>query len=173
MSLEESVEIPGYPGFRIDRSQTVWGLRGRPLRAQTVRGGYLAVGVKRPGGSSREKKPVHQLVLIAFVGPRPAGAITRHLNGNPADNRPENLAWGTALENARDALRHGTTDRGQRHAEAIKAGLPAVTHCKRDHAFTDSNTFIDHRGFRRCRECQRMNRRASDKRRVLVRRTQR
>jgi hypothetical protein len=31
----------------------------------------------------------------------------RHLDGNPSNNRPDNLRWGTAKENAADMIRHG------------------------------------------------------------------
>jgi hypothetical protein len=41
-------------------------------------------------------------VLLAFVGPRPDGALGRHLNDRPADNRVENLAWGSYADNAAD-----------------------------------------------------------------------
>jgi hypothetical protein len=42
----------------------------------------------------------------------------RHLNGNPSDNRPENLAWRTRLENMADQGRHGTRPQGRRHGMA-------------------------------------------------------
>jgi HNH endonuclease len=42
----------------------------------------------------------------------------RHLNGNPADDRPENLAYGTRAENLADAAQHGRTTRGSRNAQA-------------------------------------------------------
>ena len=61
---------------------------------------------------------VHRLVLEAFVGPCPPGCETRHLNGNPADNRLCNLAWGTHRENAADKVRHGTAPRGERNPSA-------------------------------------------------------
>jgi len=50
---------------------------------------------------------VHRMVLLAFVGPAPEGMKCRHLNGNPKDNRLENLCWGTSSENNRDIVRHG------------------------------------------------------------------
>jgi hypothetical protein len=49
---------------------------------------------------------VHRLVLLAFVGPPEPGQECRHLNGNPADNRLENLTWGSRLENRADISKH-------------------------------------------------------------------
>jgi len=42
----------------------------------------------------------------------------RHINGNPANNRLDNLLWGTPTENAADRDLHGTTARGERNAAA-------------------------------------------------------
>lgn len=61
---------------------------------------------------------IQHLVLEAFVGPRPPGMECRHLNGNPIDNRLENLAWGTPLENSADKILHGTSRRGSAHHAA-------------------------------------------------------
>ena len=36
---------------------------------------------------------VAELVLTAFIGPKPPGAVARHLNGDKTDNRLENLSW--------------------------------------------------------------------------------
>lgn len=56
-------------------------------------------------------KFVHTVVLEAFVGPRPEGQVCRHLNGDPLDNRLENLKWGTLRENSADIRRHrGVSD---------------------------------------------------------------
>ncbi len=51
--------------------------------------------------------PVHQLVMLAFYGSPPAGTEAMHLNGNPKDNRPENLKYGTHSENITDMYRMG------------------------------------------------------------------
>jgi hypothetical protein len=59
-----------------------------------------------------KQRPVHQLVLEAFVGPRPENCEVRHLDGDPSNNRLDNLAWGTKAENQADKLRHGTILRG-------------------------------------------------------------
>jgi hypothetical protein len=51
---------------------------------------------------------VHRLVLEAFAGLCPPRHNCRHLDGNPANNRPENLAWGTWEEQWEDKVRNGT-----------------------------------------------------------------
>ncbi len=51
--------------------------------------------------------PVHHLVLLSFVGPRPTGAVICHNNGNPKDNRLCNLRYDTQRENAKDVYRLG------------------------------------------------------------------
>lgn len=59
-----------------------------------------------------KQRPVHQLVLEAFVGPRPENCEVRHLDGDPSNNRLDNLAWGTKAENQADKIKHGTILRG-------------------------------------------------------------
>lgn len=69
--------------------------------------GYYLLSLYKNGRGKRFF--VHQLVLMAFVGPCPEGMECRHLNGSPGDNRLENLAWGTPKENGGDRIRHGTS----------------------------------------------------------------
>lgn len=78
-----------------------------------VRTGYLDVMLS-VGGELRLRK-VAQLVLEAFVGLRPTGYETRHLDGNITNNRLENLAWGTRQDQFNDQVRHGTDTRGERN----------------------------------------------------------
>lgn len=56
----------------------------------------------------------HTLMAETFVGPRPHGQGVRHLDGDPSNDNPRNLAWGTQKENMADAIRHGTTQRATR-----------------------------------------------------------
>ena len=105
-------------------------------------GGYLFVNLCKEGKRSNWR--IHTLVLTAFVGPRLDGMECLHGDGNPANNRVENLRWGTGSQNSLDAVRHGT------HVNARK------THCKNGHKFTEENTYIRSDGSRRCRTCHRL-----------------
>jgi hypothetical protein len=51
---------------------------------------------------------VHRLVLETFIGPCPPGMECRHLDGNPTNNKLNNLRWGTHKENIQDSIKHGT-----------------------------------------------------------------
>jgi DNA-binding NarL/FixJ family response regulator len=42
----------------------------------------------------------------------------RHLDGDPANNQLENLAYGSAKENAADCIAHGRRHRGHKHPMA-------------------------------------------------------
>jgi len=91
-------------------------VKARFLRPSRQQRGHMLVHL-----GSTEQRYVHRLVLEAFVGPCPEGMECRHLNGNPADNRLDNLAWGTRLENFADRTRLGehkaTRGVGQPHAK--------------------------------------------------------
>jgi len=84
---------------------------------------------------------VHNLVLEAFVGPRPEGYDGCHNNGQGTDNRLVNLRWDTKSANSVDTVIHGT------HPQARK------THCPQGHEFTGENTYRTTEGYRRCRTC--------------------
>jgi hypothetical protein len=86
------------------RSAGTKAVKGRVLRPGPSNYGHLSVVLGRSGGT----RMVHALVLEAFVGPRPPGMECRHLDGDPKNNRLENLCWGTRTENIEDALRHGS-----------------------------------------------------------------
>jgi hypothetical protein len=64
--------------------------------------GHVTVAIGR--GNSI---PVHTLVMLAFVGPRPAGADVAHNNGDAGDNRLANLRYATRTSNNQDIFYHG------------------------------------------------------------------
>lgn len=65
---------------------------GVVLAQQRDRGGYLTVKLRG------RRVRVNVAVQLAFAGP----AEVRHLDGDQENNRPENLAWGSRVENERD-----------------------------------------------------------------------
>jgi hypothetical protein len=113
---ERWASVPGHPDYEAsDRGWVRNAHTGTVLKAR-FRRGYANVTLSMRSGHRRHF--VHTLVLSAFVGPRPKGCETRHLNGNRGDNRLSNLAWGTPAENSKDRVRHGTTNRGERSPQA-------------------------------------------------------
>ena len=99
--------VPNFPGYAVSDAGRIWsGGSRRWLRLLPDRDGHLQVVLYKDRRPCR--RYVHRLVLEAFVGPCPAGYQGCHNNGNPADNRVENLRWGTASSNVADAVRHGT-----------------------------------------------------------------
>ena len=76
---------------------------GKLLRPGKMNSGHVTVALGK--GNSR---CVHQLVLEAFVGPRPKGHEVLHLNHNPSDNRLANLKYGTRSENMKMDYAVGT-----------------------------------------------------------------
>lgn len=117
-------QLEKYPAYYVSTEGEVFttldnsGKTGRmfKLRKQNIQAdGYFQLEL-REGGKGRTLL-VHRLILEAFVCKCPKGQETRHLNGNPEDNRLENLAWGTPKENHRDQVRHGneTFGAGEAH----------------------------------------------------------
>lgn len=76
--------------------------RGRVLRPGRMPRGHQSVVLGRAAGSHC----VHELVLTAFIGPRPHGMEARHLDGNEANNRSDNLVWDCRGNNGRDKKWH-------------------------------------------------------------------
>lgn len=114
-------DIPGYPGYLASEDGLIYSLRSGSVRQLSMRlhNGYWHVNVNiGVSNDTKVKKQVHQLVLLAFSGPKPSDShITRHLDGNPLNNSKTNLAWGTPKENTSDSMQHGTAAclrRGQR-----------------------------------------------------------
>lgn len=150
---EEWRDIPGHEGYYqvsslgqvrsldrdfVDSRGHQRSLAGRVLSPRKTGKNYRTVHL---GDRERDRK-VHQLVLAAFVGPVPEGQEVRHLDGDPTNNRLDNLLYGTRSENRLDSVRHGTHNAASR------------THCPRRHALAAPN-LVRYKKSRACLACVR------------------
>lgn len=160
--MEEWKEIPGTGGYQAST-------RGRVKSPPHVRPNALTGGVSEHsgrvlkgsvnkttgyriyyvGGAVKKRLLGHRLVALAFHGEPPEGCpLVRHLDGNPDNNKPENLAWGTYSENEADKKTHG------------RNFYLNVTHCPQGHPYSEENTYRTREDHRVCLECRRERSRA-------------
>ena len=110
--------LKDFPGYWIAENGTVWSTRRKGSKADwsgwsqkrvfsAGRGGYCRISFRPEPGGLVVTTYVHKLVLEAFGGTRPDGMECCHNDGDPKNNRIENLRWGTGKENAADCTRHG------------------------------------------------------------------
>ena len=137
---------PPFEAYAVDEEGNVWSSRQhkvwRKLKPWPDRYGHLNLELRCP--SNRKRIQVHRLILEVFTEPCPKGMECRHLNGNPKDNRLENLRWGTSKENGQDTVMHGRSARGSRNPSAkltednvkqIRALLNTHTHVELGQCF--------------------------------------
>lgn len=76
--------------------------------------------VRLQSQSRKAYRRVHQLVSEAFLGPKPLGYTVNHIDGNPTNNRVENLEYLTPGQNNQHALDAGLKKgRGETHYHAV------------------------------------------------------
>jgi hypothetical protein len=103
--------VEGHDGYEVSNLGRVAGLKNgeRFIRKPNTATHYLTVSFKkRPFDTAQKGPTIHSLVAQAFHGPRPEGAVIRHIDGNRFNNRADNLAYGTKNENVYDTIVHGT-----------------------------------------------------------------
>lgn len=137
VSDQGRVRSLGRDGVRADGRRLI--KKPRMLTARIDYKGYQRVTLS---GARRWHVGVHQLVLLAFVGPRPDGQEARHLDDDKDNNSLSNLVYGTPSENRYDAVRNGT------HNQARKQT------CPRGHAYD----YTKPDGSRVCRKCKALHR---------------
>lgn len=145
--------VPGYEGrYEVSNMGRVRSLDRQVLCTSDVKKSYVSYRkgqILRPGPSNyghlsvvlgrRQTRMVHDLVLRAFVGPPPAKHECCHNNGNPQDNRLENLRWGTRSENNIDAVKHGA--RGKLTSEQVIEIRNRLKTCRRGDQVKLANEF--------------------------------
>lgn len=119
---EEWRAVVGYPDYSISslgrvRRDTPGRLRkavvGRILKPSPNPYGYLTVSLCL--GSIVRTKPIHRLVVLAFLGPSPEGKPhANHIDGVKTNNRLDNLEYCSPAENQQHAARLGLLASGDR-----------------------------------------------------------
>lgn len=99
-------DIVGYEGlYRISNQGRLFSVKTGKFIGAPGQSGYIQATLCKGGYNKLYR--VHQLVMEAFVGPRPKGAVIRHLDDNPLNNNLINLCYGTYRQNYEDAKRNG------------------------------------------------------------------
>ena len=152
-STAEWREIPGWEGLyevsdsgeirRSPRSRGKGAVPGKVLKKNSNGPGRLHKWVMLYRNSVGTKMYIHRAVALAFVEGQ--GDVVRHLDDDPSNNTPVNLAWGTQRDNVRDMFMNGHASNGRR----------ALTQCPQGHRYDKENTYITKRGHRSCRTCSR------------------
>lgn len=101
------IEIPDFPGYYADEQGRIWSsLSGKLRKLKPYDDGYLKVHPILDGKA--RTCYVHRLVCRAFHGESPPNTQASHLDGNPKNNKPDNLCWETPKENNQRKHQHGT-----------------------------------------------------------------
>ena len=101
--MDEYVEIPGYPGYKINRNGDCIGPYKKILKPCITNQGYLVYCLHGIIGQIIMK--VHRLVALTFI-PNPQGLATvNHKDENKKNNCVDNLEWMSAAENIRRTSR--------------------------------------------------------------------
>ncbi len=97
--------IPGYSRYEVSADGKV--RRGyRILNAVQSSSGHFRVTVYTDDGE-QATLGLHRAVCLAWHGPAiPPENYACHKNGDPTDNQPSNLYWGSSSDNMRDRARH-------------------------------------------------------------------
>lgn len=116
--VRRALTAPNTPGTR----------RGKVIKPCSNEG-YQIVGLRRDGRT--EMTSVHRMVVLAFIGPPPSpDHVVAHWDGDPTNNRVENLRWATPSENNQDTLRHGRVPLGEAN-KASRLTREAVAEIRR------------------------------------------
>jgi hypothetical protein len=107
-TLPEWRPVVGHPDYAVSNEGRVWSWRTRRMMAVSImKKGYARIRFRyRLEDPPRlVERYVHQLVMEAFVGPRPPRTEVNHIDGDTLNNRLGNLEYVPHAENLRHAFR--------------------------------------------------------------------
>lgn len=127
--------------------------KGQVLKpGKQTKTGHLTVVLGKNYGSM----PVHTAVALTFLGPRPKGLDVCHNDGNPENNRANNLRYDTRTENILDVYRTGGRWRKldiqdiKQITDMLESGISGSTIAK---CFDVSNSTISKIKLKRYKTC--------------------
>lgn len=96
-------DIEGFDMYEVNASGQVR-KKAQLLKPGSIPSGHLTVALCR-GKDKPKSMYVHRLVALAFLDNPESKRVVNHKNGDPKDNRLENLEWVTHGENNTHAYR--------------------------------------------------------------------
>ena len=122
-------DVVGYEGWykvsdlgRVRRiAMTVGAIPGKILKSRPTRCGHpnakprFYVSLSRGYKGSAKNATVHKLVAEAFIGQRPDGCEINHKDGDPSNNKLNNLEYMTRSQNHWHAAEMGLAYRGEKN----------------------------------------------------------
>ncbi len=130
--------------FRCRFTERVWAIR-KPLGCWEWTGGVNKDGYGQVGDSGGTIG-AHRASAELFKGGIPTGKLVMHICDNRRCVNPDHLSFGSSRINSQDMVVKG------RHGNQKK------TVCKRGHALTGENLYVEPAGGRRCRTCKNLER---------------
>ena len=127
MTKEIWRSIKGFPGYEVSNHGNVrsykkfggarrgWYIADKPVKTlspATDKRGYRGVNLGKRDGRPHYIR-IAKLVTAAFLGPCPNGLEVCHNDGNPSNDRVENLRYDTHKSNMQDAIEQGNMGRSK------------------------------------------------------------
>ena len=111
--MEMWKKICDYDNYEVSSLGRIRNIKTGRVLKPVRRGRYLAVNLCDQGWMKTIN--INRLVASAFLGGPPDEKTNHaaHWDGDPHNNRVENLRWATCLENTDDRRRHGRIARGE------------------------------------------------------------
>jgi hypothetical protein len=93
--INDKVDIPLYPGYKLTKEFEIIGKKGYPLAICGHTHKYVNVYVNNKTAILY----IYRAIALVYVDGYFDGAWVDHIDNNPLNNHPSNLRWTTPLEN--------------------------------------------------------------------------